>query len=128
MAASPGAPVVSPPPSPFLGPRTPPQTPGPMRVCRLCAKEAAQGLDIFGPEAKDQGLPEKARLCLPVAVSSKHRDTKGTLFVLKQFSRRFPTFSPFCHLDLFDEIRRIRKRAFGVVHHDVPGKRHLGHV
>lgn len=71
MAASPGAPEASPPPSPVMGDRTPPPPEEPIQNrCRLCAKDTIDWIDIFGEAGKQQGLPEKVRLCLPVLVSS----------------------------------------------------------
>ena len=71
MAASPGAPEASPPPSPVMEAGTPPAPEEPIQNrCRLCAKDTTDWIDIFGEAGKQQGLPEKVRLCLPVLVSN----------------------------------------------------------
>ena len=71
MAASPGAPEASPPPSPVVEAGTPPPPEEPIQNrCRLCAKDTIDWIDIFGESGKQQGLPEKVRLCLPVLVST----------------------------------------------------------
>ena len=71
MAASPGAPEASPAPSPLMEGGTPPPPEEPIQNrCRLCAKDTTDWIDIFGETGKQQGLPEKVRLCLPVLVSS----------------------------------------------------------
>ena len=61
--------TVSPPPSPLLRSSwTPPGQPDP--ICRLCG-QACSGpgaLQVFSVEGKAKSLPEKVRLCLPVAV------------------------------------------------------------
>ena len=92
MAASPGAPEASPPPSPVVEAGTPPLAEDPIQNrCRLCAKETIDWIDIFGEHGKQQGLPEKVRLCLPVLVSSSiflnivticTYTSQATLFVL----------------------------------------------
>ena len=71
MAASPGAPEASPPPSPVVEAGTPPPPEEPVQNrCRLCAKDTTDWVDIFGENGKQRGLPEKVRLCLPVLVSN----------------------------------------------------------
>ena len=70
MAASPGAPEASPPPSPVVEAGTPPPPEEPIQNrCRLCAKDTIDWIDIFSESGKQQGLPEKCQLCLPVLVS-----------------------------------------------------------
>ena len=90
MAASPGAPEASPPPSPIVEAQTPPPVEEPITSrCRLCAKDTTESLDIFGEEGKSRGLPEKVRLCLPVLVSNTHSTSQATLFVLTRTLKLF---------------------------------------
>ena len=71
MAASPGAPEASPLPSPVMEAGTPPLPEEPIQNrCRLCAKDTTNWIDIFSESGKQQGLPSKVGLCLPVLVSS----------------------------------------------------------
>ena len=41
-----------------------------MEVCRLCAKEGQNFVEIFSQAGKSLGLPEKVKDCLPILVSS----------------------------------------------------------
>ena len=73
MAASPGGPINDTPPalnsnlfSQNLG--TSPK----MGVCRLCAKEDLNCIEIYSDAGKSKELPEKVKLCLPVLVSHRH--------------------------------------------------------
>ena len=71
MAASPGVPsdrIQS--VTPYLGPVTPSGPETKMEVCRVCAKEGPNFIGIFSEAGKARGLPEKAKQCLPILVSS----------------------------------------------------------
>ena len=71
MAASPGVPSVNTPTTlPLMAAPTPPVPPQSMSVCRLCAKESADLIDIFSEAGKAKELPEKLKLVLPILVSS----------------------------------------------------------
>ena len=91
MAASPGAPEASPLPSPVMEAGTPPLPEEPIQNrCRLCAKDTTNWIDIFSESGKQQGLPSKVGLCLPVLVSTTFQynvtirayTSQATLFVL----------------------------------------------
>ena len=72
MAASPGVPSVNTPPAPpYMANNTPPVPPSSMGVCRLCAEESTDLIDIFSETGKRKDLPEKLKLVLPILVS-KH--------------------------------------------------------
>ena len=71
MAASPGGPINKTPPASTLNSHFSNLGPSPnMGVCRLCAKEDVNSIEIFSEAGKARELPEKVKLCLPVLVSN----------------------------------------------------------
>merc|ERR1712141_180662 len=78
MAASPGAPEASPLPSPVMEAGTPPLPEEPIQNrCRLCAKDTTNWIDIFSDSGKQQGLPSKVGLSLPVLIAEDDELTKA---------------------------------------------------
>ena len=41
-------------------------------LCRLCAEETTESINIFSSKGQEMCLPEKIQKCLPVVVSTDH--------------------------------------------------------